>query len=69
MKNLDYIKKLVYRIEEELNSMDKTTDPDAISKSERVLVQFVRELQLASPRVWEDIIAKSQSRREEIKEQ
>lgn len=68
MENLEYLEDIISRMRKEVDKMNKAQFAKDITKSERILVQYVRELQLASPRVWEDVMAVSQNRRKELTE-
>lgn len=68
MENLEYLKKLIKRIEDSVKIIKKAESPDQISEQERLIQPVLKEMQMATPRVWDDYIRATRDRRREITE-
>lgn len=64
--NLDYLKSLIKRYEDSVKAVRKADDPDEITHQERLIQPVLKEMQLATPRVWDDFIRETRKRREQI---
>ena len=68
MQNLDYLKDLIKRVEASKKAIDKAETPQEISIQERAAHPVLKEMQMVTPRIWDDYIKAAQSRRKEIAE-
>lgn len=68
MENLEYLKKLIKRIEDSVRIVKKAESPDQISEQERLTHPVLKEMQMVTPRVWDDYIRATRDRRKEIAE-
>lgn len=68
MENIDYLKKLIRRIEDSVKIVKKAESPDQISEQERLIHPVLKEMQMVTPRVWDDYIRATRDRRKEITE-
>lgn len=68
MENLEYLKKLIKRIEGSVKIVKKAESPDQISEQERLTHPVLKEMQMVTPRVWDDYIRATRDRRKEIAE-
>lgn len=68
MENLEYLKKLIKRIEDSVKIVKKAESPDQISEQERLTHPVLKEMQMVTPRVWDDYIRATRDRRREIAE-
>ena len=68
MENIEYLKKLIKRIEDSVKIVKKAESPDQISEQERLTQPVLKEIQMATPRVWDDYIRVTRDRRKEITE-
>lgn len=68
MQNLDYLKELIRRVEASAKEVKKAQTPEEVSKCERDSHPILKEMQMATPRVWDDYIRLTRSRRQEITE-
>lgn len=68
MENIEYLKKLIKRIEDSVKIIKKAESPDQISEQERLTHPVLKEMQMATPRVWDDYIRVTRDRRKEITE-
>ena len=68
MENIEYLKKLIKRIEDSVKIVKKAESPDQISEQERLAHPVLKEMQMATPRVWDDYIRVTRDRRKEITE-
>lgn len=68
MENLEYLKKLIKRIEDSVKIVKKAESPDQISEQERLIHPVLKEMQMVTPRVWDDYIRATRDRRREIAE-
>lgn len=66
MENFEYLEALMGRIKDWFAEVAKAERMADISALERKGVEFIRELQLASPRAWEDVMRAAQKRRSEL---
>ena len=67
MENLDYIKGVIRRFEAQVNAIKKAETSNQISEAERELVPIMKDLQLAIPRLGNDITKLTRERRLEIR--
>lgn len=65
--NLDYLKSLIKRYEDSVKAVRKADDPAEITRQERLIQPVLKEMQLATPRVWDDFIRETRKRREQIR--
>lgn len=68
MENLEYLKGLIKRIEDSVKAIKKAESPDQISEQERLSHPVLKEMQMVTPRVWDDYIRVARDRRREIAE-
>jgi hypothetical protein len=68
MENLEYLKGLIKRIEDSVKIVKKAESPDQISEQERLTHPVLKEMQMVTPRVWDDYIRVTRDRRREIAE-
>lgn len=68
MENLEYLKKLIKRTEDSVKIVKKAESPDQISEQERLIHPVLKEMQMVTPRVWDDYIRATRDRRREIAE-
>ncbi len=68
MENLEYLKGLIKRIEDSVKVIKKAESPDQISEQERLSHPVLKEMQMVTPRVWDDYIRAARDRRKEIAE-
>lgn len=68
MENLEYLKGLIKRIEDSVKAVKKAESPDQISEQERLAHPVLKEMQMVTPRVWDDYIRATRDRRQEIAE-
>lgn len=68
MENLEYLKGLIKRIEDSVKAIKKAESPDQISEQERLSHPVLKEMQMVTPRVWDDYIRAARDRRKEIAE-
>ena len=68
MENLEYLKGLIKRIEYSVKIVKKAESPDQISEQERLTHPVLKEMQMVTPRVWDDYIRVTRDRRREITE-
>lgn len=66
MENLDYIKGVIKRFEAQVDAIKKAETNNQISEAERELVPIMKDLQLAIPRLGNDITRLTRERRMEI---
>lgn len=66
--NIAYVKSLMTRIEKGVKAIEKAEIPREISEQERLIQPVLNELQMAAPRVWNDVSKASIERRREILE-
>lgn len=66
--NLEYVKELIKRYENSIKTIKNATDPADISEQERQIAPVLRELQMAVPRICDDLVKISRKRRQEISE-
>lgn len=67
MENLDYIKGIIKRFDEQVAAVKKAKTSEEISEAERALVPIMKDLQLAIPRLGNDITKLTRERRVEIR--
>ena len=68
MKNIEYLKDLVGRIEKACDDMSKAETPQDVTALERAIHPVLKEIQMAAPRIWDDVNKASHARRREIAE-
>lgn len=67
MENLDYIKGVIKRFEKQVDAIKKAETSNEISEAERELVPIMKDLQLAIPRLGNDITKLTRERRMELR--
>lgn len=67
-KNMAYVKDLIKRYETAIRQIKKAEYPEEITKIEREIHPVVKEMQMAIPRVWDDLVIASRDRRLEIRD-
>jgi len=67
MENLDYIKGIIERFEKQVDVIKKAETSNQISEAERELVPIMKDLQLAIPRLGNDITKLTRERRMELR--
>ena len=67
MENLDYIKSIIKRFEKQVDAINKAKTSNEISEAERELVPIMKDLQLAIPRLGNDITKLTRDRRMELR--
>lgn len=65
--NLDYLKSLIKRYEDSVKAVRKADDPAEITRQERLIQPVLKEMQIATPRVWDDFTRETRKRREQIR--
>lgn len=68
MQNLDYLKKLIKRLEATEKAIKKSETPNEVSEQERLVHPVLKEMQMVTPRVWDDFVRFTRERRKEIAE-
>ncbi len=68
MQNLEYLKGLVKRVEDSAKAIEKAETPQEVSEQERLAHPVLKEMQMVTPRVWDDYIKAAQNRRKEIRD-
>lgn len=68
MENLKYLEDLIKRIKDSVKAIEKAESPDQISEQERLAHPVLKEMQMVTPRVWDDYIRATRKRRQEIAE-
>lgn len=68
MDNLEYLKGLIKRVEDSVKAVEKAESPDQVSEQERLAHPVLKEMQMVTPRVWDDYIRATRNRRQEILE-
>lgn len=66
MENLEYIKGVIKRFDEQVANVKKAKTSEEISEAERELVPIMKDLQLAIPRLGNDIAKLTRERRAEL---
>lgn len=67
-KETKYIKDILGRFEKALDNIESSEMPSEISKMEMECMRVINELQMAIPRIGNDLSATSRKRRQEIAE-
>lgn len=68
MQNMDYLKGLIKRVEDSAKAIGKAETPQEVSEQERLAHPVLKEMQMVTPRVWDDYIKLAQKRRNEIRD-
>ena len=68
MENLKYLEDLIKRVKDSVKAVEKAESPDQISEQERLAHPVLKEMQMVTPRVWDDYIRATRKRRQEIAE-
>ena len=66
MENLEYVKGVIARFEKQVDNINKAKTSEEISEAERELVPIMKDLQLAIPRLANDITRLTRDRRAEL---
>lgn len=68
MENLDYLKGLIKRLDASARDIKKAETPQDVSELERTVHPVLKELQMATPRVWDDFVKLCRDQRKNIME-
>lgn len=68
MENLDYLKGLIKRLDASARDIKKAETPQDVSELERSVHPVLKELQMATPRVWDDFVKLCRDQRKNIME-
>jgi hypothetical protein len=68
MENLDYLKGLIKRLDAAARDIKKAETPQGVSDLERTVHPVLKELQMATPRVWDDFVKLCRDQRKNIME-
>lgn len=68
MENLDYLKGLIKRLDAAARDIKKAETPQGVSDLERTVHPVLKELQMATPRVWDDFVKLCRDQRKTIME-
>lgn len=68
MDNLNYLKGLIKRLDAAAKEITKAETPQEVSKLERDVHPVLKELQMATPRVWDDFVKLCRDQRKDIME-
>ena len=68
MDNLDYLKGLIKRLDAAARDIKKAETPQGVSDLERTVHPVLKELQMATPRVWDDFVKLCRDQRKTIME-
>ena len=68
MENLDYLKGLIKRLDAAARDIKKAETPQGVSDLERSVHPVLKELQMATPRVWDDFVKLCRDQRKTIME-
>lgn len=68
MENLDYLKGLIKRLDAAARDIKKAETPQDVSELERSVHPVLKELQMATPRVWDDFVKLCRDQRKAIME-
>lgn len=68
MENLDYLKGLIKRLDAAARDIKKAETPHDVSELERTVHPVLKELQMATPRVWDDFVKLCRDQRKNIME-
>lgn len=68
MENLDYLKGLIKRLDASARDIKKAETPQDVSELERSVHPVLKELQMATPRVWDDFVKLCRDQRKTIME-
>jgi hypothetical protein len=68
MENLKYLEDLIKRVKDSVKAVEKAESPNQISEQERLAHPVLKEMQMVTPRVWDDYIRATRKRRQEISE-
>lgn len=68
MENLDYLKGLIKRLDASARDIKKAETPQDVSELERSVHPVLKELQMATPRVWDDFVKLCRDQRKAIME-
>lgn len=66
MKNEKYFKEVLKRYDKKMKEVKTAKTPQEVSQCERMLMPLLTELQMALPRMGEDIFVACRDRRKEI---
>lgn len=68
MENFDYLKGLIKRLDASVKDIKKADTPKDVSELERSVHPVLKELQMATPRVWDDFVRLCRDQRKHIME-
>ena len=66
MENFDYLKGLIKRLDASVKDIKKADTPQDVSELERSVHPVLKELQMATPRVWDDFVRLCRDQRKHI---
>ena len=68
MDNLEYLKGLIKRLDASARDIKKAETPQGVSELERTVHPVLKELQMVTPRVWDDFVKLCRDQRKNIME-
>lgn len=68
MENFDYLKGLIKRLDASAKDIKKADTPQDVSELERTVHPVLKELQMVTPRVWDDFVRLCRDQRKHIME-
>lgn len=68
MDNLEYLKGLIKRLDASARDIKKAETPQGVSDLERIVHPVLKELQMVTPRVWDDFVKLCRDQRKNIME-
>ena len=68
MENLNYLKGLIKRLDASAKEIIKAETPQEVSELERSVHPILKELQMVTPRVWDDFVKLCRDQRKDIME-
>lgn len=64
-----YVKDLLKRVDAQFAAIKKASTPQEVSEQERLMFPVLKELQMAVPRIGDELMRASRDRRQEIRDQ
>lgn len=68
MESIKYLKSLIKRIEDSEKKIKQAEYSGQITEQERLIQPVLKEIQMVCPRIWDDYIKVTRTRRQEISE-
>lgn len=65
-QNLNYLKTLIKRYEDSVKTIKKAETHGEVLEQERLIQPVLKEMQMVTPRVWDDFVRITRERRVEI---